>query len=96
MPEKSNRKTWHSEKTGCDIVIDRLWCKGCNICVDMCPVDSLKMIDAPDKWEGSEAVVKDVDTCTACMLCEVHCPDFAIEIYKPEKVKAAKKEAVEA
>ena len=93
MTQKSDRKTWHSEATGIDIVIDRLWCKGCNICVDYCPVDSLKMIDATDKWEGSEAVVKDVDTCTGCMLCEVHCPDFAIEIYKPEKVKKQKAEA---
>ncbi len=94
MSSNQNKKTWHSDKTGIDITIDREWCKGCIICVDFCPVDALKMIDAPDKWEGAEAVVKDVDACTGCMLCEVHCPDFAIVVFKPEKVKKEKAPAV--
>ena len=89
-PSRPNQKTWRSEKTGIEITIDRLWCKGCNICVVMCPVDALKMIDAPDKWEGSEAVVKDIDACTGCMVCEVQCPDFALEVFKPQKVKKEK------
>jgi 2-oxoglutarate ferredoxin oxidoreductase subunit delta len=88
MSEK-DKTTWRSEKTGIDIVIDRHYCKGCTICVEICPVDALKMIEAPDKWEGAEVVVKDIDACTGCMLCEVECPDFAIMVTKPEKVKKA-------
>jgi len=84
---ENNQKTWHSAKTGIDITIDRLWCKGCIICVEICPVDALEMIPAPDKWEGAEAVVKDIDACTGCMLCEVQCPDFALVVFKPKKVK---------
>ncbi|ADD69105.1 MAG: ferredoxin family protein [Deferribacterales bacterium] len=50
-------------------------CKGCEICVELCPVDALEMKDF-------KAAVKDLDKCIACMQCELRCPDFAIEVYK--------------
>jgi 2-oxoglutarate ferredoxin oxidoreductase subunit delta len=84
-----DKTTWHSEKTGIKITIDRHFCKGCNLCVLFCPVEGvLEMIDAPDKWEGAEAVVKNIEACTGCMLCEVQCPDFAIAVYSSKKEKA--------
>jgi len=63
------------------IEIDRQFCKGCVICVDVCPKNVLAMADAPDKWEGQVAIVVNLEACTRCMLCEVHCPDFAIVVY---------------
>lgn len=62
------------------IIINDEWCKGCEICVDVCPKHVLKMHDF-------KAIVEDEESCTGCMLCEQLCPDFAIEIIVPEKKK---------
>ncbi|TET67894.1 MAG: 4Fe-4S ferredoxin, partial [Candidatus Zixiibacteriota bacterium] len=31
------------------------------------------------------AVVKNPEACTACMLCELRCPDFAIEVFTDQE-----------
>ncbi len=64
------------------VEIKEAWCKGCDICVQVCPKDVLIM-------ENFIAKVKDLDSCTGCMLCEQLCPDFAIVVHKPEKKKKA-------
>lgn len=76
---------------GTRITIDRDLCKGCTICAEVCPRDVLVMIDAPDKWEGALAEVVDIEKCTACMLCEIECPDFAIRVFSVKEKKAAVK-----
>jgi len=55
------------------------WCKGCGICVSFCP----KGILVP---EGLEQKVKvtDESLCINCGMCEMHCPDFGIEIVPNE------------
>lgn len=58
-----------------NVILD--FCKGCEICVELCPVDALEMKDF-------KAAVKDLDKCIACMQCELRCPDFAIEVYKKD------------
>jgi NAD-dependent dihydropyrimidine dehydrogenase PreA subunit len=54
-----------------DVIINEPWCKGCEICVKVCPKNVLKM-------DGIVAKVEDIASCTGCMLCEQLCPDFAI------------------
>ncbi len=77
------------------IKILKHYCKGCEICVDVCPKEVLDMVVTLDRWEGTIVEVIDVDKCNACMLCENQCPDFAIEIYnlKKEKKKEVKASA---
>jgi indolepyruvate ferredoxin oxidoreductase beta subunit len=51
------------------------WCKGCDICVKMCPERCLCL--------NSRHVVelKDPNACTGCRICEMLCPDFAIAVH---------------
>jgi len=51
------------------VTMDRGRCKLCGICIAVCPVDNLAIV------EGALAAA---DRCTGCGLCELHCPDFAI------------------
>jgi NAD-dependent dihydropyrimidine dehydrogenase PreA subunit len=37
-----------------------------------------------------KAVAARMDDCTGCMMCEIHCPDLAIKIYR-EFAKGRKK-----
>lgn len=62
-----------------DVIFEN--CKGCNICVDVCPTNVLVLVKVPNKWEGYIAEVKFPEKCTRCMLCEIECPDFAIKVY---------------
>jgi len=54
--------------------INREWCKGCGICVAFCPKTVLGL-DREDK-----AVAERIEDCIACRLCELRCPDLAIEV----------------
>ena len=60
-------------------LIRRDWCKGCGICVELCPKKVLEL-DNADKVTA----VRSQD-CICCRLCELRCPDFAIEIDIEEK-----------
>ena len=55
-------------------VIKRNWCKGCGICVALCPKKILEL----DQWE--KAVVSRTEDCVCCKLCESWCPDLAIQV----------------
>ena len=54
--------------------IKRDWCKGCGICVAVCPKNVLEL-DSKEK-----AVAARKQDCIACQLCEEICPDLAIEV----------------
>jgi len=54
--------------------INQEWCKGCGICVHFCPKSVLEL----DSLEKAVAVRP--EECICCKLCEIRCPDLAIEV----------------
>ena len=57
-------------------IINRDWCKGCGICVHFCPKNVLEL-DSDGKVYAARP-----DDCICCRLCELRCPDLAIEVKK--------------
>ena len=72
------------------LVVNETWCKGCRVCVDLCPTHVLEMAEAPDRWEGAIVKVVNMEVCNGCGICEAECPDFAITSFAPARGKAAK------
>lgn len=69
MPEKAGKKPVLRE-----LRINRAWCKGCGICVHFCPKKVLELD------EGDKARAAFPERCICCMMCELRCPDLAIEV----------------
>lgn len=62
------------------LVVRQGWCKGCDICVDACPVDILELD------ETNHIVVNDIAKCIFCGICAERCPDFCFSLVRPEHV----------
>lgn len=68
------------------VQIDKERCKGCGLCIEFCPKDSISLSEelnlkgyyvaafsaAPDEGAG----------CNGCGTCALMCPDVAIEVEK--------------
>ncbi len=63
--------------------ITESWCKGCDICVKMCPERCLRLNDR------LVAELSAPDKCTGCRMCEWLCPDFAIKMTNTPVSEAA-------
>ena len=68
------------------ITIDRELCKGCYLCVSVCPQ---KVITTSEKlnqkgYYPAEFLKKGNKgkQCIACTMCATMCPDVAIEVYR--------------
>ena len=58
------------------------WCKGCGVCVDVCPKGLIRLADGLNSSGHHPAEQTDPEQCTACKLCALVCPDVCISIYK--------------
>jgi 2-oxoglutarate ferredoxin oxidoreductase subunit delta len=66
-------------------------CKGCELCIDACPQESLQLSEGINK-QGYHYAVLVKDNCTGCVNCALVCPDAVITVYrhkKKEKVPVA-------
>ncbi len=59
-----------------ELVINKEWCKGCGICVSFCPKNVLEL-NPEDK-----SIAARPEDCICCKLCEIRCPDLAIELFE--------------
>jgi 2-oxoglutarate ferredoxin oxidoreductase subunit delta len=74
------------------IEINKERCKGCGLCIAVCPAKNIEISDElntkgyyPAHFQ--EENLKDVSQakCTGCALCAITCPDVAIEVYRETK-----------
>ncbi len=67
------------------IIIDRDRCKGCLMCVDVCPNELIEADKALNKKGYMPARVTEEQKdkgCTGCTQCALVCPEVAIEVYR--------------
>ena len=68
------------------IIIDRERCKGCYLCISVCPNEVISISKSLNQ-QGYYPVEPKVNEdngkgCIACAMCAVICPDIAIEVYR--------------
>ena len=61
-------------------VFNRERCKGCGLCVEVCPKKIIVMSDVFNSKGYLAAVCRDETVCVGCTLCARACPDVVIEI----------------
>ncbi len=57
-----------------EVIINRAWCKGCGLCINICPKKVLGFN------EQRKAQVERIEDCIGCRQCENTCPDFAVTV----------------
>ncbi len=67
------------------VTIDEALCKGCELCVSVCPRKIILLDERKLNAKGyNPAHVIDMEQCIACTMCAVMCPDSAIQVEKGE------------
>jgi len=62
------------------IEINEELCKGCDICIDFCPLEVLAVSTTINRRGYYPPQVIKEEKCIGCRLCELVCPEFAITI----------------
>jgi 2-oxoglutarate ferredoxin oxidoreductase subunit delta len=74
------------------IEIDQERCKGCGLCIAVCPKKQIEISDElnakgyyPARFQEEDLTEVESTKCSGCALCAVTCPDVAIEVYRQGK-----------
>ena len=79
----ANQKTSTKPSRVEAIIIKHEWCKGCELCIDVCPRPGVLAVSSEVSSKGyPRIVIADLTLCTGCGMCELMCPDIAITIKK--------------
>ncbi len=63
------------------IIVDGRYCKGCGLCLDVCPSTCIVLDPGTITDKGYHpAMLTDESLCTGCANCAVMCPDVAITV----------------
>ena len=66
------------------ITINQDKCKGCLLCVSVCPKGSIKQKPSLNKKGVKPVEFKEGSECLGCSMCAIICPDACIEVFKEE------------
>ena len=65
------------------VTIDKDACKGCGLCVTVCPKHILRLSETQLNSRGYNPVeITDMEACIGCASCAVMCPDFVFTVEK--------------
>jgi 2-oxoglutarate ferredoxin oxidoreductase subunit delta len=59
-------------------------CKGCELCIEACPQESIGLSPKINA-QGYHYAVLIKDNCTGCTNCALVCPDAVITVYREKK-----------
>jgi len=66
------------------ITIDRDKCKGCLLCISVCPKRSIKVGKKLNRKGIRPVEFTEDGECLGCSMCAIICPDVCIEVFKEE------------
>jgi len=66
------------------ITINHEKCKGCLLCVSVCPKGSIKQKETLNKRGVKPVEFKEGSDCLGCSMCAIICPDVCIEVFREE------------
>ena len=69
------------------IIIDIERCKGCGLCVAVCPKNAIVISNKSNKTGYFPAEAANAD-CTGCAMCAIICPEAGIKVFRDEKIVA--------
>ena len=64
------------------ISIERERCKGCHLCVFVCPKKIMVAEEKLNQKGYAPAGITDMEDCTGCALCAEICPDVCITVWR--------------
>jgi len=73
-------KTSPKKKATEAILIDEQYCKGCFLCIAVCPKRVLARGEKRSRAGYSMPQVENLGACISCALCEMTCPDMALTL----------------
>lgn len=73
-------KTKTKTKNAYVIIVEQL-CKGCGLCVSVCPQETLSLAAEPNSKGYFPALQHAPNQCTACNKCALMCPEIAIKVF---------------
>lgn len=66
------------------LAIETEACKGCRLCIDICPNQVLEFSTELNAGGVPYPLVKKPGDCIGCRSCTLVCPDVCIEIYETD------------
>lgn len=64
------------------VVINKEKCKGCLLCISVCPRGALKTGAKLNKKGAKTVIFDSAKDCAGCAMCAIMCPECCIEVYR--------------
>lgn len=80
MSEQTERRRAARPSPSGTVVIDQDVCKGCELCIAVCPPQVLVMSEEVNEIGYRFPLLH--EGCTGCTACALVCPDYVFDVYR--------------